>query len=87
MWKIWQFFYMVTMCAPQERLKFLIPPTSWSHRDAIAPNYEGDTTVGNLLVSFIMSSCGEKCQILSMITRSINEVHTIVQDGLTTDLR
>jgi len=36
------------------------PPTSCSHRDAIAPNYESDTTLGNLLVSFIMSSCGEK---------------------------
>jgi len=87
MWKIWQSLYMVTMCAPQERLKFLTPPTSWSHRDAITHNDEGDTTVGNLLVSFIMYSCGEKCQMTSMITRSKNEVNTMVQDGLTTVLR
>jgi len=62
---------------------------SWlrPHRGPIATNYEGDTTVGNLLVSFIMSSCGEKCQMTSMITRSKNEVHTMVQDGLTTVLR
>ena len=46
-----------------------------------------DTTVGNLLVSFIMSSCGEKCQMTSIITRSKNEVHTMLQDGLTTVLR
>ena len=78
---------MVTMCAPQERLNFLTPPTSWSHRDAIARNDEGDTTVANLLVSFIMSSCGEKCQMTSMITRSKSEMHTMVQDSLTTVLR
>ena len=82
MWKIWQFFYMVTTCALQERLKFLTPPLSWSHRDDIAPNYEGDTTVGNLLVSFIMSSCGEKCHMTSMITRSKRPSFVKVDDGL-----
>jgi len=34
-----------------------------------------------------MSSCGEKCQMTSMITRSKNQVYTMLQDGLTTVLR
>jgi len=78
--------YVITMCAHQERLKFLTPPTPWSHRDAIARNDEGDTTVGNLLVSFIISLCGEKCQMTSMITRSKNEVNTMVQQWRIQDL-
>jgi len=75
--------HVCTPGAPQT----LTPPTSWSYHDAIAPNYEGDTTVGNLLFFFIMSSCGERCQMTSMITQSKNVVYTMVQDGLTTVTR
>jgi len=87
--KIRQSFYMATMCAPQEHLKFLTPPTSWSHRDAIAPNYEGDTAVGNLLVSFthvfVWRKMSDDIDDHSKQKQSLHDGTEWPHDGLTRD--
>ena len=72
----------------------LSSPTPWSHFDGYTTALRGlhvvvllPKTIGQLLVSFVLSSWGEKWPMAPMITRSKDEDDTIWQDAFTMALR